>query len=420
MRVLFTNATTVKGGAARASIRNYNALKRAGLNVQFATNQKSKTQSEYTLFRHSWLKQKYHQLISRIERKAIRKYVKDGFGYWSLSKWNRYNVQSGLNSHDVDLIHLNWINDNFLSIGEIEKINKPVVWTFHDMWAFTGGCHYSGSCNGYISGCKTCPAVIESTSKNLTKHAYNSKEKAYSGLNLTVLCPSSWMAEKAKESGMFNSNVAIHVIPNCVDTNIYKPQKQDVLVDELKLTSGKMRILFGAINSLSDERKGGKYLIEVLKRIESSFPTLVDEIELLVFGTEKSEQLKQLPFNVTFLGYVRDEDLLAKIYGVADLFLVTSQEDNLPNTILESLACSTPVVAFNIGGIKDMIRHQENGYLAIPFDVEDYVNGVVSLLKHKHIQEIRTVCRETVLDHFSVEVVASQHIDLYTEILSDK
>jgi len=416
MKVLMTNATTVKGGAARASIRNYKALKNAGLDIRFVAEQVAPDQSNFIAFTHSYIKQKYHKLVTRMERSKIKKNVHRSSGYWSLSSFNRFNVRKQLNSHKVDIIHLNWINDNFLSIDELGQLDKPVVWTFHDMWAFTGGCHYAGNCEGYKTACGNCPSLQTPSPNDFTKQLLARKIKAYSKLNLTIACPSTWMAEMAKQSVAFGQNVNIEVLPNCLDVDVYKPQNQKQLIEDLNIRPGKKRILFGAVNSLDDERKGGKYLLEALKLLGNNKAD-VDKVELLVFGAEKDDLLNDLPFDVTFLGFIRDEALLAKVYGVADLFCVTSTEDNLPNTILESMACGTPVIAYDRGGIKDMVQHNITGYLAKPFVAEDYVNGIRELLYSSEDVKLRTQCRQFIMDNFSEDVIAEKHIDLYQRIL---
>ncbi|WP_430814650.1 glycosyltransferase [Carboxylicivirga sp. RSCT41] len=409
MKVLITNATTEKGGAARATIRNYNALKKAGLDIQLVADRTRPEQTDYISFNHSWLKDKYHRYINRKERAYIHKHVKKGSGYWSLSANNRYNLKKGLLSHNADVIHLNWINDNFLSIGELAQINTPVVWTFHDMWAFTGGCHYTGECLGYLSNCSDCPSVLEGKNKQFTSHLHQKKMEAIHNLDVSVVCPSSWMAEKAKESAIFSQNVRIEVIPNCLDTDVYKPYP----VQEKE--NNKKRVLFGAVNSLDDERKGGKYLLEGL-RLLANDESIANEIELMVFGSDKNNELQNLPFPVKFMGFINNEEQLANIYSSADLFVVTSKEDNLPNTILESLACGTPVVAYNRGGIKDMVKHKVNGYLAMPFDSSDFVAGIKHVLFEADQSELLNNCRKLILDNFSELAVAQKHIKLYQEI----
>lgn len=416
MKILFTNATSVKGGAARASLRNFDALKKMGANVEFWVDQKGQHRSDVNGFTHSWLKKKYHQLLYRIERRKILKLRNPQGGFWSVSKLNRYNVQQLLHQQPA-IVHLNWINDNFLSVGELAKLDMPVVWTFHDMWAFTGGCHYSGDCTNYQTGCGECYMLNRPAKNDFSRQSFVLKEKALSNVNLTLVCPSTWMADMARSSRMFKNN-RIEVIPNCLNTEVYSPGNKAELLKELQLDATRMQVLFGAVNSLSDVRKGGQLLLEVLEKLGND-EYWQNKIELVVFGSDKSSLLSALPFPIKYLGFITDENFLAKVYAAADLFLVTSREDNLPNTIMESMACGTPVAAFNVGGIKDMVDHQVNGYLAAPFDVDDYINGIKFILSNEDSSHFRHQCRHKVLTTFSEAVVAQRHFELYQELLKN-
>lgn len=420
MKILFTNATSVKGGAARAAHRVFSAIKDLGADITYIVGQKLDVQDEILDVKHHFFHEKYLKVISRLEQRKIRQHRKPATRFWSTAELNRFHL-SALLRHKPDIVHLNWVNDTFLSIDEIARIKVPVVWTFHDMWAFTGGCHYAGDCKKYTKGCGNCPLLLKPSLYDISRLSFLKKQKSWNNIDLTIVCPSNWMADMARESEMFR-NHRIEVIPNPVNIELYKSKRNSVPDVKKPFKPGKIKLLFGAVNSLSDERKGGKLLLEILKIIKNQSTGIIskENIELLVFGADKSEEIDALSIDTRYMGYVKDEKELSEIYAAADLLLVTSKEDNLPNTVMESLACSTPVVAFDVGGISDMVDHKINGYLAEAFDVVDYVNGIKYLLNsngHRRLSEFSDNARRKIEIAFAAEIVSKKHMDLYNDLV---
>ncbi|TAJ12491.1 glycosyltransferase [Marinilabiliaceae bacterium JC017] len=420
MKILFTNATSVKGGAARAAHRVFSAIKGLGADITYLVEKKLDFQDDILDMKHHFLHEKYLKVIYRLEQRKIRLHRKPATRFWSTAELNRFHL-SALLRHKPDIVHLNWVNDTFLSIDEIARIKVPVVWTFHDMWAFTGGCHYAGDCKNYTKGCGNCPLLLKPSLYDISRLSFLKKLKSWNNIDLTLVCPSNWMADMARESEMFR-NHRIEVIPNPVNIELYKSMRNSTPDIKKPFKPGKIKLLFGAVNSLSDERKGGKLLLEILKIIKNQSSGIIskENIELLVFGADKSEEIDALSFDTRYMGYVKDEKVLSEIYAAADLFLVTSKEDNLPNTVMESLACSTPVVAFDVGGISDMVEHKVNGYLAKSFNVVDYVNGIKYLLNsdgHQRLSEFSDNARRKIETAFAEEIVSKKHMDLYNDLV---
>lgn len=285
---------------------------------------------------------------------------------------------------EADEIYLHWVEGGFLSLNSIKKIaklNKKVKWVLHDSWAFTGGCHIRYNCKKYQEKCGACPMLNSLKEKDISRKVFNKKKKVYSYFkDLTIITPSKWLGECVKKSSLLKE-FHLEIRPNVLNNKNFKNLNKNFCREVLNLKKNKKYILFGAMNATTTSYKGWKYLKKSLILFSKSKEFLEEEIELLVFGASYSENIQELPFKVNFLGMIYDEYTLALIYNSADVFVVPSLEDNYPNTILESLNCRTFVVAFNVGGIPEMIKHKKNGYLANYKDTTDLFLGIKEALE---------------------------------------
>jgi glycosyltransferase involved in cell wall biosynthesis len=314
-----------------------------------------------------------------------------------------------------DVINLHWINNGYLKIETIAKFKKPIVWTLHDMWAFTGGCHYNGDCMNYTNSCGTCPQLHSNKEKDLSRWIWQRKAKAWQNLNLTIVTPSHWLAKCAASSSLFK-DTRIEVIPNGLDTIQYRPIQKSVARSILGLPEDKQLILFGAMSAASDPRKGFSLLQSALQKLSQS--GWGAQVELVIFGASQPQNLPELGLKSHYLGRLNDDISLSLVYAAADVFLAPSIQDNLPNTVMESLACGTPCVAFDIGGMPDMIEHQQNGYLAKPFDTEDLAKGIVWVLEdEKRLGKLGSNGRAKVEQKFTLEIQANNYLSLYSKYM---
>ncbi|MHC5916374.1 MAG: glycosyltransferase family 4 protein [Nostoc sp.] len=397
-------------GAGKAAIRLHDGLLQENIDSLVMTSHKSLDSIKILRPNKSKLLYKKMQIL-------IMNKILSGFGV----KENIFsiNLLPSFVNQDIkfispDIINLHWIGWEFLQIEELKKINIPLVWTLHDMWAFTGGCHYSGDCNNYISYCGKCPQLQSSQENDISNWVLKRKLKAWQNLNITVVSPSNWLAKCASSSSLFK-NVRIEVIPNGIDTKKYQPISQSVARNILGLPQNKQLILFGAIAATSDRRKGFHLLQTALQILSQT--NLAESIELVVFGASDSGNSFEISFESHYLGKLNDDFSLALVYAASDVFVAPSLEDNLPNTVMESLACATPCVAFDVGGMGDLIEHQQNGYLAKPFDVEDLAKGITWVLNDQHrSQNLGTYARTTVEQKFSLEKQAKKYLSLYQEL----
>jgi glycosyltransferase involved in cell wall biosynthesis len=314
------------------------------------------------------------------------------------------------------VINLHWINAGYLQVETIAKFNKPLVWTLHDMWAFTGGCHYSQDCDRYTASCGACPQLHSSKDWDLSRWVWQRKAKAWRNLNLTIVTPSSWLAKCARSSSLFQEQ-RVEVIPYGLDTEKYKPLNRQVARELLNLPQDKQLVLFGALSATGDQRKGFHLLQPALQDLSKS--GWQDRLELVIFGSSEPANPPELGFKAHYLGTLNDDISLALVYSAADVFVAPSVQDNLANTVLEAIACGTPCVAFNIGGMPDMIEHQKNGYLAQAYKTEDLAQGIAWVLENNERHgKLGARAREKAQQEFTLEIQARRYLSLFTEILA--
>ncbi|MFN6155320.1 glycosyltransferase family 4 protein [Anabaena sp. AL09] len=416
MKPLLLNTSDIIGGAARAAYRLHQGLKNIGVDSQMLVQ--NKQSDDYSVIAPvSKLSKGIGKLTPTLDSIPLQIYPQRDRSTYSV-QWLLDNLAAQVAQINPDVINLHWINGGYLKIETIAKFNKPIVWTLHDMWAFTGGCHYNGDCMNYTNSCGTCPQLHSNKEKDLSRWIWQRKTKAWQNLNLTIVTPSHWLAKCAASSSLLK-DVRIEVIPNGLDTKQYKPIEKSVARSILGLPEDKQLILFGAMSATSDPRKGFNFLQSALQNLSQS--GWRERVELVVFGASQPKNPTELGFKSHYLGRLNDDISLSLVYAAADVFLAPSVQDNLPNTVMESLACGTPCVAFDIGGMPDMIEHQQNGYLAKAFDIEDLARGIAWVLEDKH----RWVAlsqrgREKVENDFTVKAQAEKYISLYQSLIPNK
>lgn len=352
-------------------------------------------------------------LISSLDRLPLKMYFRNQPIEYSL-QWVPDNVFNKISEIAPDIINIHWVNNGFLQIETLNRFSQPLVWTLHDMWPFTGGCHYAYNCDRYMNSCGSCPQLKGFDSFDLSRWVWNRKNRSWGDLALTIITPSSWLAECARKSSLFNK-LRVEVIPNGLDIDVYKPVR--VNRSELNLPEDKQFILFGAMNATSNPRKGFHLLQQVLGELGKT--RLRNDVELLVFGSSQTGNGIEFGFKCHYLGKYEDSDLLAQIYSAADVFVAPSIQDNLPNTVIEAMACGTPCVAFDSGGMVDLVDHKKNGYLAKPFDIQDFVNGI-SWILHSNSNQSRELthnARKKVEKNFTQQLQAERYLSLFIDVL---
>jgi glycosyltransferase involved in cell wall biosynthesis len=309
---------------------------------------------------------------------------------------------------------LHWIGDGFVAAEALSEFNKPIVWTLHDMSAFTGGCYYSQECDRYTKSCGNCLILGHNKSWDLSRWVWQRKAKAWQNLKLTVLTPSKWLADCAKSSSLLK-NSDIRVIPYGLDTRTYKPCDRQTAKNILNLPQDRQLILFGALSSTSNKRKGFPLLMQALKQLSNYENS--QNWELIVFGASQPKEKLDIDFKTRYIGTLSDEIFLALIYAAADVFVAPSVQENLPNAVMEALACGTPCVAFQIGGMPDLIEHKQNGYWAHAFATEDLAQGIAWVLESRQRwQVLSSRAREKVQQEFTLEKQARRYLSVFEEV----
>lgn len=341
------NRDDFHGGAGKASHRLFNSLKDKNEVYYFVKN---KTIHNENIIK---LNQIQNDSLDKIESIINNQYIHKNRTSISNTLFSISLNNSNLpNLNNYDIINLHWVNFflSFNNLYELTKLNKPIVWTLHDMESFTGGCHYANICTNFENNCKNCMQLLEDK-LFLPNKILKLKNKIFKNANITLVSPSKWLAKEVKKSKLFSKKEVV-VIPNGIDSNIFKAYDKKVAKKTFDIDENKIVLGFGAVHH-KEKRKGFKELLEALSKIN----TILKEKDIigLTFGNADDSLIDTPIINI---GNIQDEDVLSKAYSACDIFILPSLEDNLPNTILESLSCETPVIAFDTGGIKDIISNE--------------------------------------------------------------
>lgn len=433
MKILLINTDDAMGGAAIACLRLLAILEQTeGIEVTMLVQEKKRDNPKVQAIAETWFQKKL----------AFERFVRERlyFKFQEKNKEVRFafspaNSGIDISEHplvqEADIIHLHWINFGFLSLKSLEKLfslNKAIVWTLHDMWAFTGGCHHSGDCENYQVSCGNCVQYLKNPSPtDLSNKIWQRKSAIFNptpslpnreGVNI-VAC-SQWLSNRAKKSSLFK-DFSVKAIPNPLDINLFSPQNKELARAKLGLPIDKKLILFVAAK-VSVIWKGFSYFQESLEILKVQVPHNED-IELVVLGECDAETIQKLPFKAHALGRISDVNQIVSVYSAADVFVTSSIQENLPNTIMESMACGTPAVGFEVGGIPEMIEHQQNGvpstgFLAKYKSAESLAEGMKWVLFEANRDELSKNARQKVLNNYSEKVVIEQYLEVYKSLVT--
>lgn len=429
MKILHVN-TTDSGGAAKACLRLHLGLMEAGIDskvlVLHKTNSDFSQVYEYRPYKQIIIKR---TIGSRLIRKTKR-LLKEFYLYHEVSpekedpqkqfldnRSKELEMYSFPNSEiditnnklfiEADIIHLHWVA-RFLDYKSFfTKCTKPVIWTLHDMFPFTGGEHYTETINGIDGFGYPRKRDISELDQEVNKINIEIKKEAFSYFkNLTIVTPSNWLSKEATSSGIF-SDYPILTIPNGLDTSILKPQETNYSRRVLSLPEDKLIVLFVA-DQVSNRRKGFEYLLKAIPAFEDR------NIHFCIVGSTDYSGI--LPNHATFLGRIYDERLMSIVYSAADLFVIPSVMDNLPNTVLESLSCGTPVVGFPVGGIQDMIEDGVNGYLCSEICVISLIETISQFVNNHQFFDKEMISQKA-HEKYKLSKQANLYIKIYKDVL---
>ncbi|ACT95987.1 glycosyltransferase family 4 protein [Dyadobacter fermentans] len=402
-----------EGGAGVAAARLHQALLNAGIDSQLMVSQISRPGPQTSAWADTPWKSKKAWGNFVLERLHFLPQEKDKSVRFAFSP---AAAGADISEHPLvqqaSIIHLHWVNFGFLSLRSLEKLfalGKPIVWTLHDMWTFTGGCHYNRGCDHYLSHCRYCPYLKKPGEYDMAFTQFVQKQRLYNHTPLTLISPSRWLDNLVQKAAL-TTGMPSKAIPNCIDTELFKPGSQPEARNALGLPPDRKLLLFAGANT-QDPRKGFTYFREAVRD-----PRLAD-VEVLILGKGKPENFADMPVKVHFLGKISETERMVQAYNAADMLIVPSLEDNLPNTIMEAMACGTPVAGFDTGGIPEMIDHLENGFVSVPRSATSLAEGIQWILKHNAGGAVSQNARQKVLLNYSEEVIAAQYSQLYQSLL---
>ncbi len=416
MRVLIVNTSENTGGAAIAASRLMEALNGNGTEAKMLVRDKQTDRiSVAALPRSPLLKAKFvweRACVWKANRFSRRNL------FWTDAANTGTDITPLPEFKEADIVHLHWINQGFLSLKGIRRIidsGKPVVWTMHDMWPFTGVCHHSGECERYKTECGRCPLLAGGGSRDLSFKVFRRKREMLRGARVAFVACSRWLEGLARQSALLTGQ-RITCIPNPVNTAVFRPEEQAEARRQCRLPAGKRLLLFGSFK-VSDPRKGISYLAEACRILKERHPSLADGIGVIVAGNNAGMARSLFPFPAYDMGYVSDERRMARLYNAADAYVTPSLEDNLPNTVAEALSCGVPCVGFNVGGIPEMIGHLKNGYVARRKSAESLAEGVRwCLTEGRRAISPEAVSKEAAAK-YSGKAVAAAYTRLYASLL---
>ena len=418
MRILIVNTSERTGGAAVAASRLMEALCNYGVKAKMLVRDKE-TQS---------------LTVSALpgQRRSQCHFLWERFVIWLHLHFRRQHLfdidiaNAGTDItrlpefQEADVIHLHWVNQGMLSLRCIRKIldsGKPVVWTMHDIWPATAICHLTLDCRHFENQCQQCRLLPGGGSVNdLAAQVWQRKQRILSGRHIHFVACSQWLAEEARHSALLQGQI-VTSIPNPIDTHFYRPHDKQEARQLLGLPAEGPVVLF-ASQRVTNQYKGMNYLITACQQLAAQHPELRATMTVAILGGHAEEIVGQMPFRTHALGYVNDEQRIVAVYNAADVFVLPSLSENLPNTIMEAMACGVPCVAFRVGGIPEEIDHRQNGYVANYQDSDDLAQGIWWTLFEADQESLRKACLQKVSHCYSQQSVANRYFELYEGLCS--
>ena len=417
MKILIINTSEKTGGAAIAANRLAKALRRSGQSVKMLVRDKSTDDVDVKSLGGT-LRTRWQFLWER-------------FTIWVANKFDReklFQISFANTGTDVtrlrefveaDVVHLHWVNQGMMSLRDIERIvqsGKPIVWTMHDMWPFTGVCHYNDGCLNFLNGCGKCQFLHSDYARDISNKVLGRKKAVYGSGNICFVACSKWLRDIAQKSNLLKNNCVVDV-PNTIDIDIFRQKDKESIRERYNLPLDKKMLLFSSAK-INDARKGFVYLIEACNILLATSPDLCKELGVIILG-KAGEECSAIPFPSFVMDYIQDENDLSDIYNAADVFVTPSLQDNLPNTVMEALACGLPCVGFNVGGIPEMIDHKVNGYVSEYRSAKDLADGIRWVLEEAQYDELGKEALNKVGKCYTGEVVAERYLQIYNGLVGE-
>lgn len=408
MHIVIISDFETKGGANIATSRLATALALSGIQVTRIVYQKDK-------IKHGWethTLKVFGDICLRISETILQTpstTIRHSLIYKKLDHLLEKLKPDIINIHNIHGAHWSPL------IAKICSNHAPVAWTLHDMWSFTGSCAYSYNCRKFIAGCDSeCPetGTYPTLKPKLIRRAWEErKELLETHLDLTAVSPSNWLAKQAS-FGLWK-NHQIKVIPNSLPLKIFKPKNKNESRKALGIRTNSP-ILLAVAQDLNDKRKGYDILIKALQRVE------IRPLTLITMGKGRIRQIANSDdrINLYSLGYLRDEQTKSLVYNASNLLIHPALIDNLPNTIMEAIACGTPVVAFATGGVPELVRPRKTGWLAEEVSSKALAKAIEFALNEIHQGlDLQDSCRKIAEDEYSYEQQSQKYLKLFESLV---
>jgi glycosyltransferase involved in cell wall biosynthesis len=413
MKILHLSTFDADSGAARGSLWLHHALRRRGVDSTMLVGRQHRPDSTIRP-----LPGKVAQLAARLRMRfdalPLRRYDKTDDSFWTIG-WMPSRIGRMVADFAPDIVHLHWVGAGFLPIRAMAQFPCPVVWTLRDMWPMTGGCHYTAGCERYRQACGTCPQLRSEDEEDLSRTVWRSKRRHWRNLDLHLVPISRWLGDCVRASPLLR-DYPLDVIPNGLDIGLFTPVGKAAGRAAWQLPADRPVIVYGAVNATTDPRKGFAELqaaLKILGRDQGDRRPL-----LVVFGDLQPGDIPDCGVEIRYVGYIRDNTRLSQLYAAGDVAVMPSLQEAFGKTLIEAMACATPVVAFGGGGPDDIIDHRADGYLARPFEPADLAAGIAwSLATVAAGADLGQRARAKVAAAFDIDVVAARYQALYRRIL---
>ncbi len=423
MKILQISTYDIRGGAAIAAYRLHRGLRKIGQDCQMLVRYKKLTDNLVyciTSPRSDEGSDEKFFLEVAIQEHYIDSHRTDISNSIFSLPYPGYDLSTLEIVRSADVLNLHWVAryQSPLTLHKLFALGKPIVWTLHDQWAFTGGCHYSAGCKNYVKDCSKCPQLAQDR-LNLPAAVLRDRTEFLKDGNLTIVTPSRWMASCSRESRLFK-DLRTEVIPNSLETDVFKPIAKEKAKGDIGLDPQTVTLLFGGEDG-NENRKGFKELMAAIRYClrDARFQGLIkdDRIRLICFG-RPNDEIESLGVPVMPMGYLDGDEKISTAYNGADIFILPSKEDNLPNTVLEAMSCGTPVVAFEVGGLPDMVENGMIGQLVPLGDIEQMGQAILTLIFDTDSRDtMGKNCRNRILEEYTLDVQAQRYLALYEELI---
>lgn len=413
MKVVIISTNDYEGGAARGAYRLNQALNSSNAGIASSMIVQKKQSSLNTINGPISNLNKVVALLRPHVDKLPLLFSKQNTQELISSNWlSNHRLVELINAEKPDVVNLHWVNKGFLSLDDFHRIKAPIVFTVHDSWIATGGCHIIGDCKQYVDGCSSCPK-LDNKFKFFDPVQWNATKKraVFSNSSHSFVAVSRWMKSVMQESAILR-NKPVTIIPNTLDCSVFRVIDKQGCRAILGIEHDQRTILcFGAMSAFEDSNKGGDLLLNALSFLD---PT---KYRIIIFGASGCGVLESSSYDIKFLGEIKDELMMAVVYNASDIFIMPSRVESFGQTASEAMACGTPVCAFATSGLLDIVDHKVNGYLATPFDTLDLAKGIEWLSGNKATPKLQEECVRKAVDYFSFARVSDRYRKLFSEVI---